>query len=172
MRCRCSVVGCPLATPAKSNRHSHRARLLPWRSPRFPPSRLMQHLPDSSEGARPLVRLGRCHTSLNSSGHSTAMGRTRCRATSSRQADRLFGTLFCQSHALLNAVPQPATAMASSKLAVPIVGNLRAYSVGIDVVGVKKEVVGMLRRTKALLQLWSNVRYVSPRLPQPSMTKR
>lgn len=30
--------------------------------------RLMQHLPDSSEGARPLVRLGRCHTSLNSCG--------------------------------------------------------------------------------------------------------
>lgn len=26
----------------------------------------MQHLPDSSEGALPLVRLGRCHTSLNS----------------------------------------------------------------------------------------------------------
>lgn len=24
-----------------------------------------EHLPDSSEGARPLVRLGRCHTSLN-----------------------------------------------------------------------------------------------------------
>lgn len=25
----------------------------------------MQHLPDSGEGVRPLVRLGRCHTSLN-----------------------------------------------------------------------------------------------------------
>lgn len=34
----------------------------------------MQHLPDSSEGARPLVRLGRCHTSLNGSRHSPLPG--------------------------------------------------------------------------------------------------
>ena len=37
----------------------------PWRSPRFPPSRLMQHLPADSECTPPPAREGRCHTSLN-----------------------------------------------------------------------------------------------------------
>ena len=40
-----------------------------WRSPRFPPSRLMQHLPGCSEAARPPTREVRCHTSLNFSRH-------------------------------------------------------------------------------------------------------
>ena len=55
------------ATPARTNRHSRCAQRPPWRSPRFPPSRLMRHLPGRSEGARPSAREGRCRTSLNCS---------------------------------------------------------------------------------------------------------
>lgn len=45
-----------IATPARTNRHSCCARRPPWRSPRFPPSRLMRHLPGCSEGTRAVAR--------------------------------------------------------------------------------------------------------------------
>lgn len=58
-------VHCRTAAPARTNRHSRCSRRPARRSPRFPPSRLMQHLPGRSEGARSPAREGRCHTSLN-----------------------------------------------------------------------------------------------------------
>ena len=59
------VARCQLATPAQTNRHSRCARQPPWRSPRFPPSRLMQHLPAGSE-VRDRLRAGQVSHNLNS----------------------------------------------------------------------------------------------------------
>ena len=42
---RCGIVCSWIATPALTFRHSRRAQRPPQRGPRFPPSRLMQHLP-------------------------------------------------------------------------------------------------------------------------------
>jgi len=55
-RPRRSATRSQIATPAPNNRRSRCAQRPPWRSPRFPPARLVRHLPGCSEGTRPSAR--------------------------------------------------------------------------------------------------------------------